>query len=144
MNTAGWLDVWHMVAAIVARQPPFWQIMLATGAVFLVVMALEGIRTSLLSIWRAHARGAAAMPAPPRATAHAMAGGAPVAKNISAPSQMRFSAISMRRPKTLTLTPRQFRSPRPKIRRHPRLEFESFGDLPENSASAAFEARDAL
>ncbi|MEI9888695.1 MAG: hypothetical protein WDN08_19785 [Rhizomicrobium sp.] len=144
MSTAGWLDVWHLAVAIVVRQPPFLQIMYATGAVFLVVMAVEGVRTSLLSIWRAHRQGAIAPPPPPRVTAHAMPGPSPFPKNISALSQTRFNAVPVRRPKALTLSPRQFRSPRPKIQRHPRLDYASFADLPENAALTAFETRDAL
>ena len=103
-----------MVLAIVGRQPPFAQIMFATGAVFVAVMALEGLRTSLLAIWRAH------RPAPPLA----MPAAALPAK-IYSPRALHAAS---RRPKPLTLSPRQFRSPRPTIRRHPMLQFASASD----------------
>jgi len=134
-----WLDVWHMVLAIVARQPPFAQIMLATGAVFVAVMALEGMRTSLLAIWRAHK----AVPVPPQAelppesaTLAMPAASAPLSKSFSA----RLAAATPRRPKPLTLSPRQFRSPRPVIRRRTML----LSALSETPAPAPMTLSDAL
>jgi hypothetical protein len=124
MNTAGWLDVWHMVLVIVARQPPFAQIMFATGAVFVAVMALEGLRTSLLAIRRAHKPTPPLVLAPAEAVALAMPAVAPFAKIYSP----RASHAASRRPKLLTLSPRQFRSPRPTIRRHPMLQFAAASD----------------
>jgi hypothetical protein len=113
-----WVDVWHMALGIVARQPPFAQIMFATGAVFVAVMALEGLRTSLLTIWRAH------RPAPPPAAGVTPAM-SPLPAKIYSP---RASHAASRRPKPLTLSPRQFRTPRPTIRRHPMLPCASAGD----------------
>jgi hypothetical protein len=124
MNTAGWLDVWHMVLAIVARQPPFAQIMFATGAVFVAVMALEGLRTSLLAIGHAHRPAPPLVLPPAEGVTLAMPATAPFAK-IYAP---RASHAASRRPKPLTLSPRQFRMPRPTIRRHPMLQFAAAGD----------------
>ncbi len=147
MSTAGWLDVWHLVVAIVVRQPPFAQVMFATGGVFLAVMALEGIRSSVAAMWRAHKQVPLAPPQalqPPHGAALAMTDEGFAAKNISAKGQRRLAAAAARRPKPLTLSPRQFRSPRPKIRRHPKLQFEEFSMLPENAARAALDLRDAL
>lgn len=147
MNTAGWLDVWNLVCAIVARQSPFVAIMIATLGVFAVVMALEGVRTSLLAIWRGHKQPPALAP-PPRlqddASSHALVAAPPLHQTNSAGIASRFASLSPRRPKPLTLSPRQFRSPRPKIRRHPRLEFAALSALPENTASAAYDLRDAI
>jgi hypothetical protein len=42
------------------------------------------------------------------------------------------------------MAPRQFRSPRPKIRRHPQLDFASFAPLPENAATSALELQEAV
>jgi hypothetical protein len=50
MDHAGLIDVWNLSGAIVARQTPFAQIMITVGAAFFVVMAIEGIRTSILAI----------------------------------------------------------------------------------------------
>jgi hypothetical protein len=142
MNTAGWLDVWHLALAVVARQSPFAQIMFATGAVFVVVMALEGLRTSLLAIWRAHK----AAPAAPqtRATTLAMPADGPLSKGFSARAASPRTASAARRPKPVTLTPRQFRSPRPKIRRHGLLDFAPLSEFPESPAHAPLELPDAL
>jgi hypothetical protein len=120
MNT--WLDVWHMVLGIVARQPPFAQIMFATGAVLVAVMALVGLRTSLLAIWRAH-KAAPPPAAAPAADATLAMPAAPA--KIYSP---RASHAASRRPKPLTLSPRQFRTPRPVIRRHPMLPFAAASD----------------
>ncbi len=69
MDKAGWTDVWHMIVAIVARQPPFLAILMVLGAVFVAVMALEGLRTSLLAIRRAHRGAPSAMAEKPVALA---------------------------------------------------------------------------
>ena len=143
MSAAGWLDVWHMVTAIVARQQPFTQIMMATGAVFFCVMALEGIRTSLIAIRRAHRAVPAALP-PKEPLSLAMQGDDLASKSFSPKLQTRNAAPSRRKRKPLTLSVRQFSSPRPKITRHPRLELASLSNLPENSAGAPFMLRDAL
>ena len=50
MDHAGLIDVWNLSGAIVARQTPFAQIMITVGAAFFVVMAIEGIRTSILAM----------------------------------------------------------------------------------------------
>lgn len=138
-----WLDVWHLVLGIVARQSPFAQIMAATGAVFVLVMAIEGLRTSLLAIWRAHKALPLSGPPPP-ADGTTLAMSAPLSKSFSAGAAVRFAAAASRRPKPLTLSPRQFRSPRPKIRRHGMLEFALAEQRHENPANAPTQLRDAL
>ena len=144
MNTAGWLDVWHLVLAIVARQAPFTQIMFATGAVFVVVMALEGLRTSLLAIWHAHKNSHLLAPTPRASTTLAMQAAAPLSKSFSVRAVARFASSPARRPKPLTLSPRNFRSPRPQIRRHPMLDFGVLSELPDNSAIPPMELSDAV
>ena len=143
MHSAGWIDVWHLVTAIVVRQQPFTQIMMATGAVFFAVMALEGIRTSLVSMWRAHR---AVSLAPPRnaPVTLAMAGDGLATKSFSPKLQTRNAAPRMRKRKPLTLSVRQFSSPRPKITRRPKLDLPPSSNLPENSPRAPFMLRDAL
>ena len=133
------MDVWHLVVAIVARQPPFIQIMYATGAVFVAVMAIEGLRTSLAAIWRAHRAGPVL--APPKAGPVAMAApasvaDAPASRVFSPPRVPRAAATGARKRKPLTVATRQFRSPRPTIRRHPMLDVTDFGELPHFSADA--------
>jgi hypothetical protein len=138
-----WLDVWHTVLAIVARQPPFAQIMIATGAVFVAVMALEGIRTSLLAIRHAHKTVPAPAPheaLPPEPVTLAMPAAPRAAKAFSARATARPAAAAPRRPKPLTLSPRQFRSPRPTIRRHAAF----LSALSESPAHAALETSNAL
>jgi len=139
MNKAGWADVWHLVLAIMSRQPPFIQIMYATGAVFIAVMALEGVRTSLAAIWRAHAAGP--VPAPPKSEPVSMAAplsvsAGPVTRAFSAPRVPHAAATATRKRKALTVPARQFRSPRPTIRRHPMLDVATLSDLPHFSADA--------
>ncbi len=139
MNKAGWVDVWHLVLAIMSRQPPFIQIMYATGAVFILVMAVEGVRTSLASIWRAHAAGPVL--APPRSEPVTLAAplsgpGAPITRAFSVPRVPHAAPTGARKRKALTVAARQFRSPRPTIRRHPMLDVATMGDLPHFSADA--------
>ena len=143
MHSAGWIDVWHLVTAIVVRQQPFTQIMIVTGTVFFAVMALEGIRTSLVSIWRAHR---AVSLAPPRNASEALAtaGDGLLTKSFSPKLQTRNAAPPRRKRKPLTLSVRQFSSPRPKITCRPKLELAPLSNLPENSAGAPFMLRDAL
>ena len=126
MDKAGWLDVWHLVAAIVSRQPPFTAIMCVIGAAFSVVMALEGVRTSLLAIWHAHRRAdtpARVVQKPAIVTAPAPLAVAPADVPVSrsfSPRRVSHAAPAIaRKRKALTVVARNFRSPRPKIRRHP-------------------------
>jgi hypothetical protein len=135
MDTAGWLELWHVALRIVQRQPPFAAIMIVTLAAFVVVMALEGVRASLKAIWRGHRAAPAAPSSEP--VEHAMA--AAFGENISSSFAPRAAAAPPRRRKALTLSPRRFRSPRPTIRRHPRLEFAPLSALPEDAADAALE-----
>ena len=143
MHSAGWDDVWHLVSAIVVRQQPFTQIMMATGAVFFAVMALEGIRTSLASMWRAH-RAVLLAPANKETLALAMAGDGLLTKSFSPKLHARNAGPPRRKRKPLTLSVRQFSSPRPKITRRPKLDLAPLSNLPENSAGAPFMLRDAL
>ena len=122
MTQAGWSDVWHLAGGIVARQPPLIAILLSTGAVLFIVMAVEGLRTSVLSIWRAHR--APPQPAPRRAEPPAAATAASAAttaslRGFSARSVPLAAVPLQRKRKPLTVAARQFRAPRPKIRRHP-------------------------
>ncbi|MEJ0026661.1 MAG: hypothetical protein WDN01_11590 [Rhizomicrobium sp.] len=142
MNKAGWVDVWHLVVAIMSRQPPFVQIMCATGVVFIAVMAVEGLRTSLAAIWRAHR--APPVPAPVKnepvaLAAPAAAADAPATRAFSVRSVPRAAATSARKRKPLTVAARQFRSPRPTIRRHPMLDFASAGEMPHFSADTVLQ-----
>ena len=139
MSKAGWVDVWHLVLAIMSRQPPFIQIMYATGAVFIAVMALEGVRTSLAAIWRAHTAAPILEPskAGPVTLAAPLSGSASaVTRAFSMPRVPHAAATGARKRKALTVAARQFRSPRPTIRRHPMLDVATLGDLPNFSADA--------
>jgi len=109
MNTTGLPELWHIVLAILSRQTPFMQIMLVTLAALFVVMALEGVRSSLRAIWHAHRATAAA---PPLDSPRTLA-----APTAFAPRTSSFAATRASRPKVLDQAPRQFRSPRPTIRR---------------------------
>jgi len=142
MNKAGWVDVWHLAVAIVSRQPPFVQIMYATAAVFVAVMAVEGVRTSLAAIWRAHR--AAPASAPPQEEPVVLAApspiaGAPVTRNFSVRSVPHAAATNTRKRKPLTVAARQFRSPRPQIRRHPMLDFAAAAEVPHFSADTVLQ-----
>ncbi len=137
-----WLDVWHMVLAIVSRQAPFTQIMVATGAVFVLVMALEGVRGSLLAIWRAHK--AAPPLALPQDEPVTLAMPLPATGARGKSFAPRTAAHAARRPKPSLPSPRQFRSPRPQIRRHSLLDFAPLSDSGESSAYAPLELSDAL
>ncbi len=142
MNKAGWVDVWHLALAVVSRQPPFVQIMCATGVVFIAVMAVEGLRTSLVAIWRAHRSAPAPAPArsePVALAAPAAIADAPASRAFSARSVPRAAATSARKRKPLTVAARLFRSPRPTIRRHPMLDFPSAGELPHFSADTVLQ-----
>ena len=130
MGNAGWAQVWHLVLAIVARQPPFVEIMIATGAVFVAVMALEGIRSSVAAMWRA------APPPQISKTSLAMAASPPQSKSFSAGLVSLAAARTAPKRKPLTVSARPFRSLRPTIRRHPMLEFAAAAETPLSSANA--------
>ncbi len=140
MNKAGWLDLWHLAVTIVARQPPFVQILIAIGIVYVLVMALEGTRTSLLAIWHAHRTPVVLPPPAAQARPITLAAPAPVAapssRSFSAKSAARPAAGPARRPKSLAFAPRQFRAPRPKIRRQSLGDVASASEPPELAASA--------
>lgn len=134
---AEWSDVWHLVTAIVARQPPMIAILFAAGALFVIVMAVEGVRTSLLAIWRGHLAPPAPL-APRKPDPIALA--APAA--LSAPLSRGFTTRSVpraapRKRKVLTANARPFRTPRPKIQRRPMLETSGAQDLPIFTAEHA-------
>jgi hypothetical protein len=137
MSNAGWVDLWHMIVAILARQSPFVAVLMATGAVFVLVMAVEGVRTSLLSIWRGH-RAVPISLEPPESEPLLLATPAPPlnppARSFSVRSVPRAAATAARKRKPLTVATRSFRSPRPTIRRHPMLEFAVAEPMPEFSA----------
>jgi hypothetical protein len=138
-----WLDVWHAVLAVVSRQAPFTQVMVATGAVFVLVMALEGVRSSLLAIWHAHkASPPLAMPREEPLTLALPLPAAQAGKSFS--PRPRTAAHLARRPKPSLPSPRQFRSPRPQIRRHGLLDFAPLSESGENSLHAPLELSDAL
>jgi len=112
MDTTGLPELWHSALAIVAHQAPFVAILLVTFAALFVVMALEGFRSSLRAMWHSHR---AATPTVPRAFEEPSTLAAPVA---FAPPTRGFAARPRAsRPIAPDLTPRRFRSPRPKIRR---------------------------
>jgi hypothetical protein len=124
MHSAGWIDIWHIATAILARQSPVMQILAATFAALFVVMAIEGLRSSLLAIWRNHrdpvtlARRSrddtAAAPPPGTKSFLFKPGPRPVVRR-----------------KALTENPRQFSSPRPTIRRHPAASMDDLAALPQ-------------
>jgi hypothetical protein len=105
MNSAGWIDIWHVAGAMLARQSPFVQILAVTLATLFLVMAIEGFRTSMIAIWRGHRD-----PTTPVRSGSATA--------VSKSFLFKPAAIPVVRRKVLTENPRQFRSPRPMIRRH--------------------------
>lgn len=75
MANAGLWDVWNLLRAIVARQTPFAQIMIITGTALFIVMAVEGVRTSILAM----RRGADGFAQPQQANSPPMAAPADVA-----------------------------------------------------------------
>jgi len=115
MNTTGLPELWHVTLAILSRQAPFVQIMLVTLAALFVVMALEGVRSSVRAIWRAHRTPklpAVSQLNTPVALAAPPAFGPRMRSFVGKPPVKRAS-----RPKVLDQPPRQFRSTRPVIRR---------------------------
>ena len=46
MSRAGWIDVWNSALVAIAAEPIWFQIAIALGAAFAVVMCLEGIHAS--------------------------------------------------------------------------------------------------
>lgn len=111
MNTTGWPELWHVTLAILSRQTPFIQIMTVTLTALFVVMALEGFRSSLRAIWHAHRISSPAAIPEARATR--------AASSAAFTPRMQSFIARPRRPKSPDQSPRQFRSPRPVIRRMP-------------------------
>jgi hypothetical protein len=113
MNTTGLPALWHSVLAILSHQEPFVAILLVTFAALFVVMAIEGFRTSLRAIRHAHRAAAPGAPAPEEEAPQALASPAMFSlRTRSFAAKPRFA-----RPKVLERLPRQFRNPRPVIRR---------------------------
>jgi len=50
MSHSGWVDVWKLALAIVAREPVYWQIATGLGVAFAAAMCLEGIYASFLPL----------------------------------------------------------------------------------------------
>jgi hypothetical protein len=96
MNQAGLIDVWKLVVTILARQGPFEQIMIVVGAVLFVVMAIEGLRTSILAM----RSGAIDPPERPGSETRAMAAqadGAPTTRLTAAMAPQRQAARPVRK-----------------------------------------------
>ena len=105
MAHAGLVDVWHMLQAIMVRQTPFAQIMVAAGTVFFIVMAIEGIRTSILAM-RHGTDGLAELPetsSPPMA---APANDASVARVYATKPTLRPAARPLRKLRPVTVAKR--------------------------------------
>jgi hypothetical protein len=50
MSNAGWIDVWNLALKVTANEPTPLTILIGLGAVFVVVMFLEGLRASFLPV----------------------------------------------------------------------------------------------
>lgn len=125
MHSAGWIDIWHIAIAILVRQSPFMQILMVTFAALFVVMAIEGLRSSLLAIWHNHRNPAALAPRSRDETA------VPPAAAGTKTFLFRPGPRPIVRRKALTANPRQFSSPRPTIRRHPVSSTDDLAALPQ-------------
>ncbi|MBV9419620.1 MAG: hypothetical protein JO348_07595, partial [Alphaproteobacteria bacterium] len=74
MISADLAKIWSIALAALMRQPPFIQILMVAVAALLVVMTIEGFRTSLIAIWRGHRPAPSLAPnARPQALASATA-----------------------------------------------------------------------
>lgn len=98
MDQAQLLQAWTLLTAIIVRQSPFAQIMIVVGTAFFAVMAIEGIRTSILAMRRGHSqpRALAIPDSPPPA---AVVSDVPVARlstTRSIPRPVTRSAKKMR------------------------------------------------
>ena len=150
MKNAGWLDLWHHALTTVASQPPFVQIVIVTGIAYVLVMALEGTRASILAIWHGHRTPAPPPPAVPARTvtlaapAQTPVAAPPPSRSFSAKPAPRAAAVPARRPKAVSLAPRQFRAPRPKIRRQTLADAVSVAEVPNMVASAPLELTEAV
>jgi hypothetical protein len=118
MHQAGWSEVWHAVLALVAQEPPFVQIAIATSVVFVAVMALEGLRSSVLAMIHAHRVAPPPLEAPKPAEPMELAmPAATPSRSFSLPREPRTA-----RPKRIESPVRKFRELRPTIRRHSSLQ----------------------
>jgi hypothetical protein len=112
MHQAGWSAVWHTVLALIAQEPPFAQIAIVTGAAFVIVMALEGMRASVSAM--IHAHRAVPVPVPLEAPK-------PEPVELAAAPSRSFNiprAMPIARPKRSAAPLRKFRELRPIIRRN--------------------------
>jgi hypothetical protein len=107
MAHAGLIDVWHMLRAIVERQTPFAQIMITAGTAFFIVMAIEGIRTSILAMHRG--AQAESIPVPPERNSPAMsapAGETAVSRIYATKPMLRPAARPLRKLRPVTVAKR--------------------------------------
>ncbi|HWU26212.1 MAG TPA: hypothetical protein VN154_07390 [Rhizomicrobium sp.] len=115
MHNTNWGDLAERAAALVARQPPFLQILVVLGAVFAILMILEGLRVNFLvgaarKIRHAQPRASRLEPGAPDfavRSAHVRGGNKPVDIAISSRAK---PIEKLRRPKP-------FKPARPAIRR---------------------------
>jgi hypothetical protein len=107
MAHAGLIDVWRMLRAIVERQTPFAQIMITVGTAFFIVMAIEGIRTSILAMRRGAEAGN--RPVPPETNSPPMAARADQAKGsriYATKTMLRPAARPLRKSRPVTVAKR--------------------------------------
>jgi hypothetical protein len=113
-QAAGWSDVWHAALSLIAQEPPFAQIAIVLGLAFVLVMALEGVRTSLAAMWHAHRAEPAPLEAPKAEPVElAMPTAAAPTRSFSLPREPHTA-----RPKRPSQPARKFREIRPIIRRN--------------------------
>jgi len=125
MDHAGLMDVWNILRAIVARQMPFAQIMIAAGAVFFIVMAIEGVRTSIVAIRTSPAEPKAQTKTYTSAVAEPAEDG-PVTRLYAGISSTRQAARPVRNFRRIALPVVTAKRLTPAIRRHPKLDLAEY------------------
>lgn len=109
MSGAGWQEIGALVVGLIAREPPFIQILISLAGAFSLLMFVEGLRVSFIPQRKSpDERRDAAAPKPVQRK--------PV---LAAPHRSALPKPPASHPKRARKAAKPHRPPRPKIRRAP-------------------------
>ena len=117
MSGAGWKDIGDLIVALVAKEPPFVQVVIGLGAAFSALMFIEGLRASFIPR-RAESKPGrnptrrSRFAAPPKADHSQTYRSVPGRNKNSNPTRDTLPGNAKRRESAV----KPYRAPRPKIR----------------------------
>jgi hypothetical protein len=122
MSHAGWLDVWNLVLALVAREPPLLAILIWLAFAFALLMIAEGLRANFFPFRPVGPRIAtpsSGMPVTPPQVVADSGEGEPMTEFSVAPAKFAPRPLA-RNAKRRIISLRRQTPPKPQIKRLPR------------------------